>query len=884
MSLTDPLCRLPVPPAGCCDAPPEPPAAPARPDNPPGLSTIGYRIGTFTSFRRTMLDEVARADLLGAGTPNPFAAWREGADGDYQTLFVELWAYLADVLSFYQERIANEAYLPTAVRRDSLLRLAGLIDYRAGPGAGAGGLVAFTVEPGRSVTVPVGFRIGSRAAPGRPAAVFETDEAVTALGEHSRIALAATAPVDQLAQPTGKATRQVVLTGTANRLAVGDRVLVVEHQGQAGEKATARQLTGVDFDPAAGTTTISWVETPSARYAGAALYALRVTAAPFGSQAPDWNTLPATLTGTVSGVDGPFKGRNWDDPGGAGPWPYLPTPGDPGEVVFLDAVYDGVTGTPERPGWALLLADDDRSQVVHVVDARPAGKAAYAMSAKVTRLTLREKVAGKTFRVRRTLVLAGSERLELASELPLPAAVSGDTLVLAGLHPRLRSGQIVALQGRLAQPAAASPTEAVGAEAAVLAGEPTPDASAGTTTVRLRQPLRRSYLRADTALLANVTAASQGETVRDEVLGSGDASAFQSFPLRRKPLTYLPTSDPEGLSAVASTLLVTVNQVRWEERRTLLGGAPDAQAFTTTLDDSGQTTVVFGDGFHGARPPTGRDNVRARYRKGLGSSGNVAAGAVRQLIDSLPGLQAVSNPQPTLGGTEPESADQLRTNAPATVRTFGRAVSIEDHATLALRYPGVAKASAAWVLRDPVTLRALPQPYVQLTVATADQVPLREQPTLAAALRAFLDRRRDPNVPLRIGDVTPVHVDLAATVEVDDRFSRQRTLALALAALNPGRNPDGSVGFFAMERLEFGQSVSLSAVYAALQAVPGVREATVTTLRRVGGASPDPPGTVRDHVFVRPTEIVTIANDPTDQANQFGKVTITLGSGGVPDR
>jgi hypothetical protein len=63
-----------------------------------------------------------------------------------------------------------------------------------------------------------------------------------------------------------------------------------------------------------------------------------------------------------------------------------------------------------------------------------------------------------------------------------------------------------------------------------------------------------------------------------------------------------------------------------------------------------------------------------------------------------------------------------------------------------------------------------------------------------------------------------------------------------------------------------------------------VREATVTTLRRVGGASPDPPGTVRDHVFVRPTEIVTIANDPTDQANQFGKVTITLGSGGVPDR
>ena len=65
---------------------------------------------------------------------NPFSAWHEGIDSDYQTMFVELWAYLADVLTFYQERIANEAFLGTATQRDSLLRLVSLIDYRPSPG------------------------------------------------------------------------------------------------------------------------------------------------------------------------------------------------------------------------------------------------------------------------------------------------------------------------------------------------------------------------------------------------------------------------------------------------------------------------------------------------------------------------------------------------------------------------------------------------------------------------------------------------------------------------------------------------------------------------------------------------------------------------------
>jgi predicted phage baseplate assembly protein len=955
MSAPTGLCVLPPDPApGCCSSGPAEPAAPVTIVNPPGLSAIRYRVGTFTSFRRAMLDAVARPDLLGA-TPNPFARWHEGTDGDYQTVFLELWAYLADILTFYQERIANEAFISTATQRDSLLRLAGAIGYRPLPGAGAGALVAFTVENGKTVTVPARFRVGSRAQPGRAAAVFETEGALTARGEHSAIPLSATAPTNQFAPlssfaaflgpglsldrataashlygtagaallrtfataPDGaggltaerpsvlvsrrgrgptfatdvlgltrgtsraaRVTRTIVLEGVKTLLTAGDFVLAVENEGAADtERARLYRLAAVQIDRTAGTTTVTWAEPEGTTYdrttRAVALHAFRVKAGAFGNKAPAWNTLPATLTGTVDGVDGPFKTRNWDDPGNAA---FTVPAGD--TRLFLDAVYDAARGTPQAPGWAALTTED-RASIVHVTDAQAVSKADYAISAKVTRLTLGSgESVPAAFPLRETVVLTGSERLVLHDDLPLPDPLTGSTLVLAGLFPHLQPAQAVVFRGRLWDPLTGEATAVTGAESGILATAPSVDPDNAITTVTLEQPLARQYARAGAVLLANVVAVTHGETVRDEVLGSGDGTALQSFPLKQKPLTYVPSTAPESAAAVESTLVVTVNGVRWTERPTLVESGPEAQEFTTTLDDAGQTTVVFGDGFAGAAPPTGKGNVHARYRKGLGTSGNVPAGGIEQLIDSLPGLRRVTSPQPSGGGADAESAAQIRINAPGSVRAFGRAVSAEDHAALALTYPGIVKAGAMWATRHPRTLEAIAQPYVQVTVATANRVPLAEAPVLAAALRSFLDRRRDANVPLRILDFTPVHIDVALTVDVDERFPRQATLARVQAALRPGLNPDGTAGYFAFERLRFGESIHLSAVYAAVHAVPGVRDAIVTRLRRMDLDAGDPTK-VRDDILVQPTEIAVIQDDPTDPAR--GRLAVVLGGGGFVD-
>src|SRR5262249_19730440 len=96
MSPSD-LCQLPPEPVdGWREVQPAYPAVPLPINNPPGLSSLSYRIGTFTSFRRAMLDRIAAASLIVTSppTPTPFLNWREGADSDYHTVFIELWAYL----------------------------------------------------------------------------------------------------------------------------------------------------------------------------------------------------------------------------------------------------------------------------------------------------------------------------------------------------------------------------------------------------------------------------------------------------------------------------------------------------------------------------------------------------------------------------------------------------------------------------------------------------------------------------------------------------------------------------------------------------------------------------------------------------------------------
>ena len=93
-------------------------------------------------------------------------------------------------------------------------------------------------------------------------------------------------------------------------------------------------------------------------------------------------------------------------------------------------------------------------------------------------------------------------------------------------------------------------------------------------------------------------------------------------------------------------------------------------------DDDGKVYVRFGDGVTGQRLPTGNRNVAARYRAGAGSNGNVDANSITQMLQSVSGVQSVVNPLPAFGGADGEPIDRTRENAPVSVLTLGRAVSL----------------------------------------------------------------------------------------------------------------------------------------------------------------------------------------------------------------
>ena len=93
--------------------------------------------------------------------------------------------------------------------------------------------------------------------------------------------------------------------------------------------------------------------------------------------------------------------------------------------------------------------------------------------------------------------------------------------------------------------------------------------------------------------------------------------------------------------------------------------------------------------------------MRARYRKGLGVAGNVAGGKLTTLLSRPLGVSEVSNPDAATGGEDAEPLDRARDNAPLTVLTLDRAVSIDDYVNFARAFAGIDKAHALWIPAGP---------------------------------------------------------------------------------------------------------------------------------------------------------------------------------------
>ena len=165
---------------------------PATP--PPGLPELPYRPGDRGRFLARLLAGLAAAEL---GDGQPFGL-RTLAPDDPTVALLDAWATVADVIAFYQERIANESFLRTATQPGSLLAIAQLTGYRPRPGLAASVWLAYRLQPDptdTAVVLPAGLLAQSVPGTGELPQTFETTAELVARPSWNILPVRTTGPV-----------------------------------------------------------------------------------------------------------------------------------------------------------------------------------------------------------------------------------------------------------------------------------------------------------------------------------------------------------------------------------------------------------------------------------------------------------------------------------------------------------------------------------------------------------------------------------------------------------------------------------------------------------------------------------------------------------------
>jgi len=338
--------------------------------------------------------------------------------------------------------------------------------------------------------------------------------------------------------------------------------------------------------------------------------------------------------------------------------------------------------------------------------------------------------------------------------------------------------------------------------------------------LRFLPPLTESFIPADTILKGNNVLATHGETVHDEPIFVSDGTPGQRFTLARAPVTHLLRAEPFRRRRSRPELELRVDGTLWDEVESLFGSGPADLHYTTIIDENDATTVAFGSGARGAVPLAG-SQIRARYRIGLGSLGNVGPDTLTVFITAVPEVKAITNPFAARGGAERESTEEAKVSGPGSVIAQERAVTLQDYELLAKGFAGVGKAKARVGLRGGYKV-------VQVYVAPENPQVVPPPPPsseLKDKLKRHLESRMPVNRMAGVDVLAPVYVPVDMTVDVHLKAesSQARVLEEVRKSLRE------LLGF---ANQDFGKGVRVGEVYSALYLVQGTSFVLLKRLQR----------------------------------------------------
>jgi uncharacterized phage protein gp47/JayE len=254
----------------------------------------------------------------------------------------------------------------------------------------------------------------------------------------------------------------------------------------------------------------------------------------------------------------------------------------------------------------------------------------------------------------------------------------------------------------------------------------------------------------------------------------------------------------------------------------LVDNGPSALVFTTFTDATGLTNVEFGDNLNGIIPTQGLV-IYASYTIGVGTSGNVAAGVVGEMVNPIDGVsvQLEADGQTFVssqmsGGADPETNDQIRTNAPQLFATQQRAVSLADFEAMAQNVPGVTVVSAVGQHSTSVSVYALGPDFQPASTALQNNISAYFNGKTLAGVTVTV--AQPTLVPIDVGSsATPVTLQCMPTAIMASVLQNVQT---ALTAL------------FQPPNISFGELINVGQVYQTILSVAGVQWVVIPVITR----------------------------------------------------
>ncbi len=742
---------------------------------PAGMAQIPRQIALFGDFRRAMLAEVRKHSSL--------ANWRARETDDLGVMLLEMWAYICDNLSFYDEVIAREAYLRTSQRRPSLRRLVALLGYLPRPAIAASVSLAASATGRKTVSLPAGTAFRSGAFNGEAPQIFELQEEARIHPLTNKWDIEApregiipeTNPASLLIEPDAEITEDAFLfirhlsDSSLNQSAIVSRV---------------ERITGSDEYLYTKVTFRDALNLPAGTLLTDLKLHLPVQTAKFWTTGSPPNAITPSLSSSSENT-----------------------------TVLLDRLYQDI-----HAGNYILISRDDQSRWFRLANVKQIMRSPNPDNTITVNGNTFELAAVKIPVSQLVLDTSINDSGRKSSDPDNWDDSMGDKLII---HYGMRgAGQVVdeaktkitASDDLFFSSPVEQPADDFSSRTFLLQDKNLRaiklDGQVDFNEKKLKQnqgqePAWEYPLTIPVKAFGNVIKATRGESVSGEILGSGDASVSnQTFKLRKKPLTYLHSPTAENDQGVASTLQVYVDGVRWGEAPSFFGQSADRQIYIVRQDDEGESFVTFGDGIRGQRLPTGNDNVAAEYRFGAGEA-SPPEGAVTQIDKPMEGLQSVHNPLPASGGADAESAEEMRLYAPKSILTLGRAVSIQDLEAIALSVPGVRVAQASWHW-DGTRQRAVAKIW------------FIGETGIGVTVKQRLRNVSDPSTPVNVSAAQAKKVDLSIDVSIDPRYMPDQVLAEIRQVLI-----GESDSLLRPENLHIGRPLFRSQIFEEVLTVPG---------------------------------------------------------------